>query len=100
LKILDADKQVKPGMTAAVNIIVNQEENVLTVPSRAVRMKNGKRIVYVLKGGAIREVQVEIGASSDTSIEVSSGDLQEGDLVVLNPPFQLDISGGRTSLTE
>jgi HlyD family secretion protein len=100
LKILDLDDQVRPGMTASVNIIVAQKSDILTVPGRAVRFKDGKRIVYVLEGGVLQEKAIEIGASSDTSIEIVSGDLKEGDLVVLNPPFEFNMTGGGPSFED
>ncbi len=92
LKIIDPDQQVRPGMTAAVNVIVSQASDVLTVPSRAVRSKDGKRIVYILQGGTLHEVEVQVGASSDTSVEITSGDVKEGDLIVLNPPFAFNMT--------
>jgi hypothetical protein len=39
-------------------------------------------------------VDIELGASSDTESEVLEGDLQVGDLIVLNPPQVFDTSGG------
>ena len=48
LKILEPDDQVRPGMTAAVNIIVSEIKNVLVIPNRAIRLKDGQRIVYTL----------------------------------------------------
>jgi len=45
VEILDADEDVKPGMTSAVNIVVDQLDSVLLVPNRAVRLKEGKRVV-------------------------------------------------------
>lgn len=86
VEIMDADENVKPGMTSAVNIVVNQMDNILLVPNRAVRLKEGDRVVYVLKNGIPTPVKITIGASSDTSSEFLSGDLKEGDLIVLNPP--------------
>jgi HlyD family secretion protein len=88
-KITDADSQAKPGMTAAVNIVTNQVTGQLLVPNRAVRLVDGNRVVYVLKNGQPQPVQVALGASSDTMSVVEDGDLQEGDLIVLNPPTQL-----------
>jgi HlyD family secretion protein len=41
VELEDADEQIKPGMTAAVNIVVSQLENVLLVPNRAVRVADG-----------------------------------------------------------
>lgn len=89
IEILNPDDQVRPGMTAAVNIIVNQLEDVLTVPNRAVRLVDGEPVVYLLKNNAVVEVPIEIGASSDTISEVISGDLKEGDKVILNPPSSI-----------
>jgi HlyD family secretion protein len=86
VEITDADGQVKPGMTAAVNVIVNSLSNVLLVPNRAVRLVNNQRVVYVLRNGQPVEVKITLGASSDTVSEVASGDLKEGDAVILNPP--------------
>lgn len=85
---------VKPGMTAGVNIVINQLENVLLVPNRAVRVQNGQRIVYILRNGSLETVPVTLGASSDTASEVLEGSLQLGDLVVLNPPLDFTNTGG------
>ncbi|MBN2385546.1 MAG: efflux RND transporter periplasmic adaptor subunit [Anaerolineales bacterium] len=82
----DADEQVKPGMTAAVTIVVQQLEDVLLVPNRAVRIFDGERIVYVQRdSGLIERVVIILGASSDLVSEVIGGDLREGDRIVLNP---------------
>ncbi len=86
VEITDGDENVKPGMTSAVNIVVNQLDDILLVPNRAVRLKEGERVVYVLKNGVPTPVEITIGASSDTSSEFLSGELKEGDLIVLNPP--------------
>ena len=94
IRIFDVDERVRPGMTAAVNIIVNEINDVLTVPNRAIRLMEGQRIVYLLENGELREVEIEIGASSDVSSEVISGKLKEGDMVVLNPPIILQSNGG------
>lgn len=91
--ILDADESVRPGMTAAVNIVVEQIEDILLVPNRAVRVQDGERIVYVVRGEGLEAVPVVLGASSDTDSQVVEGDLQVGDLIVLNPPLELEQPG-------
>ena len=88
VRLTDADSAVKPGMTAAVNIIVQQVSGQLLVPNRAVRLVDGQRVVYVLKDGKAVETKVGLGASSDTTSVLASGDLKEGDLLILNPPSQ------------
>ena len=85
------DDQVHPGMTAAVNVIVNQLDNVLLAPNRAIRLREAERIIYVLRDNQAVAVPVKIGASSDTESEVVSGELAEGDLIILNPPSELNM---------
>jgi len=93
VELSDADASVKPGMTAAVNIVISQLEDVLLVPNRAVRVLEGKRVVYVLKAGAPGAVEITLGASSETMSEVIEGELKEGDPIVLNPPTVFDQNG-------
>jgi HlyD family secretion protein len=86
VEILDPDEEVKPGMTAAVTIIVNQLDNILVVQNRSVRLLDGKRVVYILKENVPTPIDVTIGAGSDTTSELVSGEIKEGDLIILNPP--------------
>ena len=94
VKLNDADQQVKPGMTAAVNIVVSQLKDVLLVPNRAVRVVDGNRVVYILQNNQPVPVNISLGASSDTMSQVLSGDLKVGESIVLNPPTQFNSNGG------
>ncbi|NIS82308.1 MAG: efflux RND transporter periplasmic adaptor subunit [Anaerolineales bacterium] len=93
VEVNDADEKIKPGMTAAVNIVVEQIEDALLVPNRAVRVRDGERVVYVMEGGNLEAVSVRLGVSSEMYSQVLEGDLQEGDRVVLNPPMVFDSPG-------
>jgi HlyD family secretion protein len=66
IELTDADELVKPGMTAAVSVVVDEVNDVLLIPNRAVRLVDGNRVVYVLVDGATRQVKIRLGASSDT----------------------------------
>jgi HlyD family secretion protein len=88
IELTNADELVKPGMTAAVNIVVTELNDVLLVPNRAVRLVDGDRVVYVLREQMPVPVKVQLGESSDTMSVVVDGDLKEGDPVILNPPAQ------------
>ncbi len=90
----DADSQVKPGMTASVTIITKTLEDVLLVPNRAVRLVEGKRVVYALRNGALTPVEITLGATSDIVSEVIRGEVKAGDTIVLNPPAQFNDQGG------
>ncbi|HUF38608.1 MAG TPA: efflux RND transporter periplasmic adaptor subunit [Anaerolineales bacterium] len=93
VELLDADEDVRPGMTAGVNLVISQLADVLLVPNRAVRVLEGERVVYILDPatGLPSPVNVLLGASSENYSEVAGGGLEEGDTIVLNPPT--DFSG-------
>ena len=93
VELEDADEDVKPGMTAAVNIVINELENVLLVPNRAVRIRDGKKIVYIFRDEEVVPIEIELGASSETMSEVIDGDLQEGDVILLSPPAEFESNG-------
>ena len=94
VRLTDADEQVKPGMTAAVNVVVSQLEDVLLVPNRAVRFKDGKQVVYTLQNNQTVPVNIKLGATAETTSQVLEGDLKVGDLIILNPPTQFEPGGG------
>jgi HlyD family secretion protein len=93
VELEDADAQVKPGMTAAVTITINELDDVLLIPNRAVRLVEGQRVVYVLRGGQAERIAITLGVSSDTMSEVIEGDLKEGDTIILNPPAEFNTDG-------
>ena len=86
VELLDPDEAVKPGMTAAVSVIVNRIDDVKLVPNRAIRILDGDRVIYILVDGVPQPVPVVLGASSDLYSEVLEGDVEIGDVIVLNPP--------------
>jgi HlyD family secretion protein len=94
VELTDADELVKPGMTAAVNIVVEEIKDAVLVPSLAIRLVNNNYVVYILKNGTPQQVTINLGASSDTMSVVVGGDLNVGDEVILNPPASLQPGGG------
>jgi HlyD family secretion protein len=93
VELTDPDENVRPGMTAAVNIVVEQLDNVLLVPNRAVRVVDGQRVVYVLRNGEVGTIRITLGATSESVSEVIDGDLRSGDTVILNPPLVFESNG-------
>jgi len=75
---------LKPTMTARVSVHVGERNNVLIVPTLAIKDSKGQRFVQVLRNGATQPEAVKIvtGLSSEDRIEVVSG-LQQGDTIVL-----------------
>ncbi|PIZ71292.1 hypothetical protein COY07_05200 [Candidatus Peregrinibacteria bacterium CG_4_10_14_0_2_um_filter_43_11] len=98
------DDRIKSGMNLSAGIITQALTDVLLVPGSAVKFQsNNMTTVDVLKEGQSVSVPVTVGASNDTSTEITGG-LQEGDEVitqVINPPAasaQPAASGSRNIL--
>ena len=89
IELTDADAGVKPGMTAAVNITVEEINDVILIPNRAVRLLDGQRYVYLLVNGAPQKTEVSLGSSSDTTSALAGGEVSEGDSIILNPPAEV-----------
>lgn len=82
LNLIDTDQAILAGMTADVDIIVAQTDNVLTVPSSAVKPYEGGRAVRVLNEQyQIEFIPVETGISGDGLVQILSG-IEEGTEVV------------------
>ncbi len=85
-------RDLLPGMNVTGKIVIEEADQVLTIPSAALQRDN---IVYVQTEGAVSEEgsgipdgfqakQVEIGINDGSSVEIKSG-LTEGDIVYV--PF-------------
>ncbi|GIW08599.1 MAG: hypothetical protein KatS3mg060_3404 [Dehalococcoidia bacterium] len=80
---IDQPQGVKPGMTASVQITVEQRTNVLLAPARAVRTQGRERVVDVLTpSGRVETRVVTVGLSNDQQVEITRG-VEEGEQVVL-----------------
>jgi HlyD family secretion protein len=84
VRITDADDNILPGMTASVNIIIDQVAEALLVPNKAIHTSNGQKSVTVLFEGQQISVPVTVGLIGDSSSQVTSDQLREGDVLVLS----------------
>lgn len=82
----DGDDRIKPGMTAAVNIVVDVKEDALVVPNSAIVVIDGQEQVFVRRNGGFKGVPITLGSYSDFYSEVVEADIKEGELIILNPP--------------
>lgn len=85
----NADERIKPGMTASVNIVVDQKADIFVVPNDAIVSIDGQETVYVRRNGSFEAVPVNLGSYSDYYSEVIETDIEEGEMLVLNPPREL-----------
>ncbi len=77
-------KNLKPGLTAKVEIHISRRENCLSVPPQSVVNLFGHQMIFVSTADGIEHREIEIGLIADTGVEVVSG-LQPGEEVLLSP---------------
>ncbi len=76
---------LKPGMSAKVEILVDQLRDVKIVPVQVVENRTGKKFCYIATDSGPQEREVVTGAFNNTFVEIVSG-LQVGEKVLLSPP--------------
>jgi len=102
VKFLKKDDRVLPEMSAKVAFlsrpIARDEKPKLGVNPSAVVSKNGRAMVYQLKGDQVQAVPIDKGPPLADLVQVTRG-LQAGNKVVLNPPKGLK-DGSRVKIAE
>ncbi len=97
VRITDADKTILPGMTASVKIVLQQVDDVLLVPNKAIRTSNGQKSVTVLFEGQQISVPVTAGLTNGSMTEVTSDQLLEGDVVIITGSTASTTTSSRTN---
>ncbi|MCJ7490657.1 MAG: biotin/lipoyl-binding protein [Dehalococcoidia bacterium] len=89
-----------PGMNASVTIIIDQAQDVLTVPATAVQTEGRSKYVTVQKDdGSKEKVTVETGLSDDSNTEITSG-LEEGQTVIIPGATSTSSSSGQDTSSQ
>ncbi|MGA7826155.1 MAG: efflux RND transporter periplasmic adaptor subunit, partial [Geobacteraceae bacterium] len=104
ITVENKELKLKPGMTANVNIEVMRKDDVLMVPSAALRFKpvdtgetakqqaSSRRSatgtplpqkVFVLEDGKAVPIPVKSGISDDSHVEIVAGKLRAGQAVII-----------------
>jgi len=76
---------LRPGMSAKLEIIIDQLEDVLAVPIQAVASRWGEKLCYVVTPTGLEARPVEVGQFNASFIEIKGG-LAEGEVISLVPP--------------
>ncbi|MFW5923533.1 MAG: efflux RND transporter periplasmic adaptor subunit, partial [Planctomycetota bacterium] len=79
------DTELKPGMSASVEIEITTIEDAPAVPIHAVDTQDGRRVCWVDGEDGLEIREVQLGYYTDTHVHVQRG-LEEGDRVVLTTP--------------
>jgi HlyD family secretion protein len=99
VRVDNPDLRLKPGMTANVSIILDEKKGVLRVSNAALRFRPAETsketapqkgsadqkgpAVWVLENGKPKRTKVTSGISDGNYTEILSGDLKEGDAVIV-----------------
>ena len=97
ITIAETIEGIKPGVSAKVEIVIEELTDVLTVPIQAVTTADGKQLCYRSNGGELKPLPVEVGKFNTKYIEIKSG-LEEGQEIILNPPVdnRINLTGETT----
>ena len=87
--VTDPMPEIKPGVTAKVDILVAELDDVIKVPLQAVVGVDDRQFCFIEENGETRPVEVEIGLFDSDFVEIKTG-LTEGDFVSLVPPSSRD----------
>lgn len=76
---------LRPGLLADVEIIVEKVPDAIFVPNQSIFEKDGKYVVYVMKGNTFEARPIQIAKRSETVSVIKEG-LAQGDTVALQDP--------------
>lgn len=75
------ERKIYDSMTVTVTIITEKKSNTLIVPSTAIQVESGNRIVQIMQGTEIIEKKVVVGIKDAINTEILSG-LSLGDKIL------------------
>jgi HlyD family secretion protein len=96
LEVDNAELLLRPGMTATATIVADERKGVLALPNAALRFtppnlppettrpKQGERVVWVMEGTTPAMRSVKTGASDGSYTELISGEVREGDELLVD----------------
>ena len=93
VSIENSQDSLRPGMSAKVEILVEQLDDVLMVPVQVVANRSGRKVCDVATDRGAERRQVQTGAFNDNFVEIVSG-LEVGENVLLSPPRVIEPTPG------
>jgi HlyD family secretion protein len=93
IRISEMAEGMRPGMSCAVEILVDEIADTLYVPVQAVFRHQGSNVCFVAQPGTYEVRPVEIGRFNDKWVQIQSG-LAEGEEVLLSAPSGFTLEPG------
>lgn len=79
--VTNSDGRIKGGMTAKIELLIEKEQKVLSIPDYALVSRNGDNFVYRINNNYAELVKIELGETIGENVIIESG-LSEGDKIV------------------
>jgi len=80
--MISEDFQLREGLTVTVSILVQEKNDILLIPNKAITRRGTESYVQVLQDGVTTERLIKTGISDWQSTEVTEG-LSEGEQVLV-----------------
>ena len=84
----NSDRKLKPGHSATIEIVLDETENAIVVPSLSIVAEMGRDIAFIYKNGKAKQVELKKGTRAASSIQITDG-LVEGDTLLVTGVMQL-----------
>ena len=85
VQITDGHPDMRPGMSCAIEILVEDIADATYVPVQAIFRSGGDQLAFVTAAAGVAERVVKTGRFNDKWVQVLEG-LKEGEQVLLSPP--------------
>ncbi len=87
ISIDSCDTQMLPGLSANCEIVINQVQDTVVVPTMAIYKRDSSKIVYVQKGEVFTPIVIETGLSNSTETIITSGLTGHETIALIEPPM-------------
>ncbi len=82
IRVPNPSRELRPGMFARVNLVMETRRDCVLVPWDAVFQRDSRDHVYVIDDGTVRLREVEVGLRQDDQVQICAG-VGDGDEVVV-----------------
>jgi HlyD family secretion protein len=95
ITMVNGTLEMRPGMSCAIEILIEDLDDVLYLPKQCVFLEGRETVAYVNTGEEIDRRVVEVGSDNRNYVVVEEG-LEEGDLVLPSRPASFQPQPGAT----
>jgi len=79
-------ESMRPGVSVSITVPIGKAEGVVSLPVTAIFERDGKTVVYVLKGKENECRNVVVGLMDSSRVEIKSGVGEGEEVLMVAPP--------------